>query len=216
MSVLETAVCTRLQLIHKHKIPITKTRKFLLHVLELHKYRYDVPEFIECYLKDVDSEPKLVLCFQNKSFQEGEEDETGYKMLIHLLNLHPLILDDECKTDDDDKELILTFKFPKEYLKDLQKFLNGDYSQLSTKFKEEMAKRQFYKKDAIFTEGTTSAGLPMVTIHEVLNPTETKIKAYQHRLKASLPKPEILSIPNLELELYKPINQFKIQYGNSD
>lgn len=211
MSEVEITTYTRSQLIRIHRIPITKTRKFLLHVLNHGKYRYDVPEFIECYLKDVDTEPKLVLCFQNRNIHETDED--AYKMLLYVLNLHPLILDEECDTDDDNKELILVFRFPTEYLKDLRIFLNGNYSQLSQKFKENMLKMGFYKKDAVLT-GKKLDGLPLVSIHEVLNPTEKRIKEIENSLNLdiSLPKGEILSIPNLDLEVYKPINQFKESY----
>ena len=171
-----------------------KSKLFILPMLDYPLAEYE-PYLIDCNI-DYDPE-KLIVIFDNV-------DDDPLSMLIYKLQSSYLYLD--CGYDDGDREVWLSFEIPKEFKKDFEKFTRGKYSEFSEKYKKLLIKH--YGKE-------TSAVYAQFSMFDALYPTEEKRKERAEDLNYDRWEDikELFSVPTLEYEEYKSIEDLKLTYG---
>lgn len=148
---------------------------------------------------------------------------TDFKRLInvHITNLKDpqviVILQDtddsvvdlvRCQINDnyiehyrDEDELCIRFRIPDQYYTDFNKFIDGKYSQLSTKYKEVLT--------YMYGQGVYHKGID-VSMYDILYPRLDKRKAIAEWTGEPLELiKEVMSSPDMSYELYKSLNQLK-------
>jgi len=148
------------------------------------------PYFINCYIIP-NERPRLVLIFEN----------SDYVPLIHAMQKlyeHPCYLD--CQYADDNKEVVMYFEVPPEYLKDFYSFIEGKYSGFTEGYKDLLA----------HLCGRNSGLDYKVTIYDAIYPTEKKRKLIELRLDTKLDNDaEVFDKPDLKEEEYIPISELR-------
>ncbi len=204
---------TRRKIIKDNKLyngKSTKATHFLLPFYGMGKSYY-TDYLISVNIKDDPHEPRVVFVFDN--FDEEE-------LLMHLYKLHNHHCFDESWNDDEDKEVCLSMKIPKEFLNDYRLFLDGKYSQFSEKYKELLIKLYgrgvhptFQVDEKGHKIGFSETG-HKVSVYEAISPTHEKRLAIGRRLGLELPKDaEVFDRVNLEEESYLSIKELKEKYG---
>lgn len=171
-----------------------KSKLFLLPMLDYPLDEYE-PYLIDC---NVVLDPgKLVVIFDNL-------DDDPLSMLVYKLQSSYLYLDSNF--DDDDKEVVMFFDIPKEFKEDFIRFTQGKYSEFSDKYKKKLI--SFFGKE-------TSSVYAQFSMYDALYPTEEKRKERAGDLGYDQWEDikELFSIPTLEYEEYKSIEDLKLIYG---
>lgn len=172
-----------------------KAKNFILPMLGVPISQFS-PYMIDCNIIN-EGFPKIVVIFDNI-------DDEPLKMLIYKLQSDYLFLD--CEYDDDDKEVVMFFDIPKEFKKDFEAFVGGKYSKFSEDYKKRLT-LYFGKKTC------EEAGL--VTMWDTINPTDKKRQEIADKYDISIDSiKELISIPNLEHEIYRTIEELKGFYGD--
>jgi hypothetical protein len=99
-----------------------------------------------------------------------------------------------------DSEVIIKFKIPLEYHDVFDNFIKGKYSEFNNEYKRILANIE--GKDVIKT-GT------LVSVYDIIYPRRDKIKQIAEELNVDIsiiPK-DVLDPPDLEYEIYKPLEQ---------
>jgi len=166
----------------ENDLQVNYTTIFLLPVLE-----YDVnffpEEFISAYIIDK-TQTQLALVFEKTGSEDLKES---------LISMESHVNFDRIEEDDD--EIIAIFNFPKEFDVDFKLFKIGRYSKLSNKFKELLLDRH----------GRETGNGKYITMIDALLPDH---KSKQFRADkigvsiADLPNGEVMSIPDMDLELF--------------
>jgi hypothetical protein len=181
----------RREIIKKNNIKTTKTSQFLVPLIG-YPLNYYTQYHIGSYILN-DKEPKIVCVFEHVN------DE--------LLNIHLKRLSDSycyISTMKDEDEIVVKFDLDKTFKNDFHIFLDGKYSLLSKKFKDLLMR----------FHDTTSAKDHYASMYDTLYPTNRKRKLLADYLSVDINDIiEVLAKPELDLELYKPINELKLQYG---
>lgn len=175
---------------NKNDIKGNKTTIFLLPTFGYSKSFY-TQYLIDCYIKDITSN-QIVICFQN--VDDIRLTEQIYRLCAH----HGF---QESYTDDEDKELVILMSIDKEFYLDFKRFLEGRYSKFSNNLKDLLMKQN---------EGKTGKD-HKVSVFDVLYPKEEKATQIAEYLDVNINEipNELLDKPNLEVELYKTIEELK-------
>ena len=167
----------------KEKSKKTKSTSFILPMLGKSIYFYN-PFLINCFVGD----KRFCRKYSNHIFvllkiEDNNEYKTVEKDLKSLNNfvLSYIPIKNETK--------MMVFKVPEEYTLDYFRFLRGEYSKFSNRLKEEVMKLNNVNKKSVIYAAFTKAKWLKETWEKELN---CKI----------LPYSEVLSIPNLENEIY--------------
>ena len=181
----------RREIIEKLEKKTTKSTHFLLPMLGYRKSFY-TPYLINCYIVQGDK-PKLVAVFEN----------SDYEPLIHALHKlaeHPSYND--CEYADDNKEIVLYFDVPTDFILDYRSFLEGKYSWFTAGYKDLLA----------HLSGRSSGSDYKVTVFDAIYPTEKKRKAIEVRLNATLEADaEVFDAPYLAEETYVPVSELDME-----
>lgn len=167
-----------------------KSKLFILPMLDYSLDEYE-PYLIDCNIDLKDN--TIVVIFDNL-------DDDPLSMLIYKLQSSYLYLDS--KFDDDDKEVVMFFEVPKEFKKDFIKFTQGKYSEFSEKYKKKLI--------GLFGKETSSV-YAQFSMFDALYPTEEKRKERAEDLMYDKWEDikELFSVPKLEFEEYKCIDDLK-------
>lgn len=104
--------------------------------------------------------------------------------------------------DDDNKEIILIFNFPKDFDLDFRLFKIGRYSKFSNKLKEILLNHH----------GRMTGNGKSINMIDALQPDykSKKYRADQIGISINdLPNGEVISIPNMDNELYYKVDELK-------
>lgn len=178
----------------------TKTTLFLLPILDVYykDFLYANKQFlINCHLDLEMSELIVILNNEDSEFEP-------LTALIYRLTNDSLF--SESYTDNEDKEIILTFDLTKGWLSDLNKFKKGAYSKFSDVLKRKLVK--------YYGEGSSTDHKS--TIYDSIYPTDEKKKLLISFLGVDVPVSELTEVmdkPNLEIEQYKNLKQLQEIYG---
>jgi hypothetical protein len=191
---------TRKKIIEQNELPSTKTSFLILPMLGFPKSHYD-NWLIDCYIKVEDKKIVIVL---------GNETNDDLSMLVYKLQA----LSEWESEDlyDDNNEIVITCKVPSQYLEDFNKFLSGDYSKFSEKYKELLFRKGFYTK-LTADNSLDKYGFPVKSVYEMVYPPEGKLKILEKAIGVKLHKREIMSSPDLILEEYKSVSELIQIYG---
>lgn len=159
---------------------------------------------IDIYIIDDKDSPKLVLVFDYK--EEYEDDFIFFR----LQNDHTFISSDQ---DIENEEVWFIHNIPNEFKSDYNKFKEGKYSQFSSLLKERlMSAHGKYVGQGL----SKTTGLPSISVYESLFPDENKekVKILANHLGVRENKiEELLQSPDLDFEIFKPINKLQELYG---
>ncbi len=162
-------------------------------------------------IKDDPDNPRVIFIFDNF------DEETLVMQLYKMHNHHCF---DDSWVDDEEKEIVVSMKIPKEFLEDYKLFIQGKYSKFSEKFKELLIKtygRGVHPTFKIDDKGQRigiSETAHKVTVFEAITPTQEKRVAIGRRLGIDLPKDaEVFDRVNIEEESYLNVKELKEKYG---
>lgn len=177
--------------INNSNITYTRTTRFLTPLVGLSEFEIKKlcgNILINAYIKSI--EEKLLYVILNKlDFPE----ESKQYVVVQNLNEHFIDYIDE------EEEYILIYKIPEHFHNDYDKILLGEYSQTSTPYKEIIVR--IYGTNRIVDNFRPS-------IYDCLFPTVEKRKLYANHLDVDITLiKEVSSKPNLDYEIYKPINK---------
>lgn len=172
-------------------IKYTRTTRFLMPLigvseLELKKLSPEV--LINAHIKS--KEEKIIYVILNKE--------------INLLLLQDFIANQNFNENfvdyiEEEDEFILIYRLQEHFYEDYNKIIQGQYSKTSDPFKQIITRIYGSKSNQ-------ECHLP--SIYDALYPTDKKRKMYAKFLDVHHTLlNEVSSIPNLEYEIYKPINQ---------
>lgn len=181
----------RKEYILNNDLEINYTTIFLLPVLE-YDDSFFPKEFISCYIIDK-SNTQLALVFENTKSEELTETLQNFKN-------HSLY--DRMEYDDEDREIVVIFNFPKEFDTDFRLFKIGRYSKFSNKLKEILLDRH----------GRMTGNGKYITMSDALLPDYKSKKFRADKIGVSindLPNGEVMSIPNFDLEYYYKVDELK-------
>lgn len=203
---------TRRKIIKDNKLyggKSTKATHFLLPFYGWGKAFY-TDYLISVNIKDDLKEPRIIFIFDNI-------DEDSLLTQIYKLTNHHCY--EDSWYDDDNKEVIVSMKIPKEFIKDYRLFLEGKYSKFSDKYKEILTKiygRGVHPLFEINEKGERigfSKTAHKVTVFEAITPTNDKRIAIGRRLGINLPEDaEVFDRVNIEEESYLSIKELKEKY----
>jgi hypothetical protein len=174
--------------ISKNKLNTNYSTVFLLPILG-YKEEFFTEEFISAYI-DENENKKLVLCFNNSLTNEFRE------MILELQTNENF---NSIDYDDDDKEIVLTFTIPKSRDIDYNLFKSGRYTKISNEYKEILLD---------FHNRKSGAG-KYITMIDALMPDHLAKKYRADKMGVSpndLPGSEVMSIPDMDRELYIKTN----------
>lgn len=148
-------------------------------------------QFLNAYIDENLSEPQLYVII------EGNIDELS----LNKIKKNPCYVEDFLS--ENETELIIKFKIHEKYHDIFYKYINGKYSEFDNTYKQ------------ILTEihgRSVNTHKRLVTVFDILYPRKDKINqiAVELDVNKSLIK-EVFDIPNLEYEIYKPLEQLKLQ-----
>lgn len=149
-------------------------------------------------IKGDDGEPKVVFSLDNV------DDET-LAMDIYKLQLHNCYSDGKYDGENDE-EVNIFLNVPKIWKKDFNKFIDGKYSEFSDAYKKHLI--QIYGEGTA-DDGLGKDGLPLVTMHDILYPTN-EIKQKFADVLGVLVKDigaEVFEAPDKEIESWKPLKE---------
>lgn len=145
--------------------------------------------------------PQIVYIFDNIDYEPLMMD-------IYKLQNHTCFVDIEYS--DDNKEVVVFLDVPKEFRRDFDKFIQGQYSEFSDRFKELLiAKYGDGRQEGISSKN----GLPNVSMMDIINPEPAQKKLLAECLSSTGSRvnwrdlKEIISPPNVEVEEYKTIQE---------
>jgi len=142
-------------------------------------------EFISSYLIDV-TKPKLALCFENT-------DSEDLKECIQVLQNH--VEFESMNYDDDEKEVVVILSIPEVHKSNYNNFKIGRYTLFDENYKEEL----------MDVHGRVSGNGKAIMMIDAVHPS---FQAKKFRAEKSgcdikdLPNGEVMSIPDMDLELY--------------
>ncbi len=181
---------SRKKFIEENKIHTNYTTIFLLPMLEYSRDFFKIPEFTSAYLIDEEESPKIVLVFENT-------DSEDLKELLLCIQSHEEFI--TLDTDEGDVLAILTI--PRQYQIDYNMFKIGRYSKFDNNFKELL----------LDAHGRITGDGDCIMMVDALFPNH-KAKMYRaEQIGISindLPNGEVMSVPDLSKEMYKPLEQF--------
>lgn len=157
-----------------------------VYILPMLGYKYDFlpkEEFISSYILE---DNKIVLCFKNSS----SEDFKG--VIWRLQNNDDFISVDY---DDNDEEVVLVFRVPKDKIIDFELFKIGRYTKFSNEYKEVLLN---------YHDRKSGIG-KYITMVDSLFPDHLAKKYRADKIGCNihdLPNGEVMSIPDMDRELY--------------
>lgn len=181
----------RLKFIEDNDIKMNYTTIFLLPMLEYSKDFFKIKEFISSYIID-ELKPKLVLIFEDNN--DNEED---LKEILYCLQNHEEFVSID---KDDCGDVIVTFNIPERYNDDFIMFKKGKYSKFSNNYKDVL----------LDNYGRVTGNGKCIMMSDALFPNHLakKYRADQFGVSINdLPNGEVMSIPNMDLELYWKVTE---------
>jgi len=178
-------VSRRKEYIIKNKIPTNYSTIFLLPMLGYKPRYFHENEFISCYIHE-DLQKKIVLCFENSSREE-------FKNIIWTMQTHEDFL--SVDYEDDEKEVVVVFKVPRDKEVDYNLFKIGRYTKFSNEYKEILLN---------YSGRKTGAGKCIMMI-DSLNPDYLAKKYRADKMGVSindLTNGEVMSVPDMSREEY--------------
>lgn len=181
----------RKEFITKNNLSVNYTTLFLLPVIE-YSSKTLPKEFISAYMIDK-SNTQLALIFENTDSNQLKQ---------FLVDIQNDDLYSDMTYDDDNKEIILIFNFPKDFDLDFRLFKIGRYSKFSNKLKEILLNHH----------GRMTGNGKSINMIDALHPDykSKKYRADQIGISINdLPNGEVISIPNMDNELYYKVDELK-------
>lgn len=187
----------RKKYIKENNITSNKTTIFLLPIFGYARSYY-TDKFIGMYLEGLDTKnPRVACVFENVD----DEDLTMH--IYKLANTHYF---DESIVDDSNKEVVLFLKVESKYKEDLNKLINGQYSEFSTLYKDLLIKHYGVGTNTKFLNDER----PGVSVHDAINPTKEKRQLLANALLVDVGLiKEVLDKPELEEERYYTVKELK-------
>lgn len=128
-------------------------------------------------------------------------------LIIYNLTCDPNYIDSSYA--DDNMEVILKLKIPKEFEADFTNFKQGKFTKFSTKFKKLL--EESYGRVSSRKERDKLSGKPIIKVFDAINPIDEKYKDianyYGVELAAIMEHGEILEAPDEDKELFKTIEE---------
>ncbi len=178
----------------------TKSTLFLLPILDVYYKDFIFAEkdyLINCHINLESSELIVIL--------HNEEDFEPILSLIYRLTNDSLF--SESYTDNENREIILSFDLARGWESDLNKFIKGKYSSLSEQLKKKLVK----------CYGKGSAIEHKASMWDAIYPSDDKKKALIEFLGADdveiTELTEVMDKPTMTIEEYKNLKQLQEIYG---
>lgn len=191
----------RKKFIEDNDLKMNNSTVFILPMLHL-KGIYDLDELISAYISKTETTnlvdfigPYIILCLVNS-------DTDKLKNTIYDFQQHKEFI--SIDYDDDNKEIVVTFSVPKEYIEDFNLIQIGRYSRISREYKNVLLDNHGRK---------TGAGKCIYMIDALMPCHETK-KYRADKIGCSisdLPNGEVMSSPDDEDECYVKTSDLDIR-----
>lgn len=181
----------RKEFITKNNLSVNYTTLFLLPIIE-YSSKTLPKEFISAYMIDK-SNTQLALIFENTDSDQLKQ---------FLVNIQTDKSYSHMDYDDDSKEVIVTFNFPKDFEIDFRLFKVGKYSKFSNRLKEIL----------LTHHGRMTGNGKSINMIDALHPDykSKKYRADQIGISINdLPNGEVISIPDMDKELYYKVDELK-------
>lgn len=163
---------------------ITKSSTFIRGMLG-YSFSFYGKDFYNCYIHKDILENNIVYIVFKKPFKD---------INMFLTIVENLKIDDNFVAyKETDNFAVVKMQIPIMYRPDIKHFLNGDYNKMSEEYKDTLLDLVYrYRRNDRLLQA----------YKEGLYTTKKAIKNLEDKLGASLPKNEIISIPDLEVEAY--------------
>lgn len=186
----------RAKYIRENKIEENYSSIFLLPLYGYY-YSFYPREFISTYLLD-ELKTKIVFCFNNSDSEELKEVVLKLQEDNNFFSI---------EYDNDNKEVVITLLLPKEFKIDFALFKIGRWSKLSTEFKELL----------LDFHGRQQGNGKQIMMMDCLFPNHQSLTFRAKSLGVGitdLPNSEVMSIPSLEDECYRKVNDYILYMKN--